>query len=327
MPLAMASPKSSGKYGKWVAQGPPTAEICSQPPPIEKVRLRILCVPPAGMGGSCYHGWTLGLPRDVEVMPLELPGRGARMGEATAASLPELAANVLDGLGKELLLERPFVIFGHSFGGCVAYEMTQELLRRQSQGWPAPLKVYISACRSPQLADLQHDPDRRSPALAPLGDYDFWVAFERRYGKNPDIQEPTVKAMVRKILQQDFCLLEAYKPSTLKPLPMDLCTVCAKGDRRCRPSGLSAWREVAGAGFRERWFENMERPNWWATVHRYVTDNPWPLLRFLSADLPIVGCGDTGDTYSGIDGPLTGADLEDPVEEPVEEEGGWCSIA
>lgn len=285
----------TGIYGKWVVEAP-------RPPLQEKVKLRLFCVPPVGMGGACFHPWAKALPEGVELMPLELPGRGFRMGEdLCTSSLPSLAKDVLDGIGRELLAAKPFAFFGHSFGSWLAYEVVQELIRRS---WPMPLKLYCSANRAPQLAGMRHDPDRLQPSLGKLEKYTFWESFDRRYGKNPDLRESYIQDMVLPILQADFSLLESYEPSGLEPLPMPLCACCAKGDSRCRPAQLTAWSEVAGAeGFQERWFENVMKPESWATEHRYIIDNPSSLLLFLRKDLPLVAQFHV-EGYSGIDGPL-----------------------
>ncbi|CAK0789814.1 unnamed protein product [Prorocentrum cordatum] len=339
-------PAAAGPYGRWVSQGPAVHESGPQPPPLEAVRLRLFCVPPAGMGGQAYHGWTRRLPEGVEVMPLELPARGLRMGEEVpyASSLAELARGVLDGVGLAVFAARPFVLFGHSFGAWVAYEMLRELARRAEHGWPLPLKLYVSACRPPHLSDVRHDPDALNPAIGSLGEADFWEAFEARYGCNPDLASPLIKGMVRKLLQADFGLLESYVPSSLEPLEVPLCALCAEGDNRrrragaapglgrCRPEQLSQWASLAPpGGFQERWFEGMVKPGWWATQHRYVVDNPVPLNRFLHADLPLVGRPPPEPGYAGSEGPLprTG---EPPLDAPgpppaAPREPGWCAVA
>ena len=42
-------------------------------------RLRMFCFPYAGGGASIYRGWAGGLPAQVEVCPVQLPGREGRM--------------------------------------------------------------------------------------------------------------------------------------------------------------------------------------------------------------------------------------------------------
>mmetsp|Transcript_6771 Transcript_6771/g.15678 ORF Transcript_6771/g.15678 Transcript_6771/m.15678 type:complete len:311 (+) Transcript_6771:16-948(+) len=291
----MAKP---GKYGDWIATAP-------QSPRSPAPRLRLFCVAPVGMSGACFHTWVSNLPEEVEIMPLELPGRGFRMGEKLeSSSLDKLAAAALNGLGEGLFNEMPFVIFGHSFGAWLAYELTQQILKR---GWARPEKLYVSANRAPQLHGTQHDPDCTQPELAGLDEESFWKHFERRYGLNPDLQSDYIRGFVRPILQGDFALLETYKPSSLQPLPVPLCALCAKGDARCRTQQLTAWSDVAGAGFQERWFENVWKNEFWATEHRYIIDNPESLLRFLSQDLPLVGGSVNG--YAGVDGPMPPDDI------------------
>jgi len=264
-------------------------------------------------------------------MPLELPARNTRMSEPVpyASSMAELACNVLDGLGREVLNARPFVLLGHSFGAWIVYEMAQELDRRSGDGWPRPEKVYVSACRAPQLSDVDHDNDYVNPTLADLWEADFWDAFERRYGRNPDLQSDYVRGFVLGLLQADFSLLENYTPSCLQPLSVPLCGLCAVGDNRCWPAQLAAWAERCHPdSFQERWFEDMLVEGSWATEHRYIVDSPGPLLRFLHGDLPLIGERVPG--YSGLDAPpsaaLEAARAHEVAKEAARSEGGRCSV-
>ncbi|CAE6925478.1 unnamed protein product, partial [Symbiodinium sp. KB8] len=117
-----------------------------------------------------------------------------------------------------------------------------------------------------------------------------------------------IRGFIRPVLQGDFSLLETYVPSSLEKLSVPLCALCAIGDRRCRPEQLSAWHDVADAGFQERWFQNVWKPEFWSTEHRYIVDNP------KSEDLPVLGCpGGAEDT--GIDGPRVSDFGEDSAPE------------
>jgi len=315
--------RAASPYGPWVVQGPVEKEGSPQPPPLAQVKLRFFCAPPAGMGAWCFHGWAKGLPEGVEVMPLELPARNTRIGEQVpyASSIGELAGNVLDGLGRDVLNARPFALFGHSFGAWLVYEMAQELERRTEDGWPHPEKVYVSACRAPQLSGIEHDADHVNPTLADLGEFDFWDAFERRYGRNPDLQSDYVRGFVRGLLQADFSLLENYSPSCSRPLSVPLCALCAVGDGRCWPDQLAAWAECCHPdSFQERWFEDGLAEGGWATEHRYIVDSPGSLLRFLHADLPLIGEMTSG--YSGLNVPPAAALEAARVDEVAKAQAG-----
>ncbi|NOT55098.1 MAG: putative thioesterase, partial [Deltaproteobacteria bacterium] len=47
--------------------------------PRPQARLRLFCFPYAGGGALLYRTWADGLPADVEVCPIQLPGRGTRL--------------------------------------------------------------------------------------------------------------------------------------------------------------------------------------------------------------------------------------------------------
>ena len=47
-----------------------------------RARVRMFCFPYAGGGASAYRGWAAPLPPDVEVCPVQLPGREGRLREA-----------------------------------------------------------------------------------------------------------------------------------------------------------------------------------------------------------------------------------------------------
>src|SRR5262245_50602132 len=84
-------------------------------------RLRLFCFPFAGGSASSYRGWSACLPRDVEVCPIQPPGREARFSEPAFRRIPELVRALADALSP--LLDRPFVFYGHSVGAIVAFEL------------------------------------------------------------------------------------------------------------------------------------------------------------------------------------------------------------
>ena len=53
-------------------------------------RLSLVCFPPAGAGASVFHGWEKVLPADVQLLPVELPGRGTRLRELALGNMAML---------------------------------------------------------------------------------------------------------------------------------------------------------------------------------------------------------------------------------------------
>jgi len=89
-------------FDSWIA--------CSKPNP--QARLRLFCFPYAGSGASIFRIWSDGLPADVEVCPVQFPGRGTRLMETPFTQLSPLVQAIAQGLVP--LLDKPFAFFGHS---------------------------------------------------------------------------------------------------------------------------------------------------------------------------------------------------------------------
>ncbi|MDU6373717.1 MAG: thioesterase domain-containing protein, partial [Bradyrhizobium sp.] len=61
--------------------------------------MRLICLPYAGGSAMIYARWRRLLPSWIEVVPLELPGRGARMDEPLHTEM----AGLTDQLATELI--------------------------------------------------------------------------------------------------------------------------------------------------------------------------------------------------------------------------------
>ncbi len=109
-------------------------------------RVRLICVPQAGAGPSAFAGWRQSVPDGWELAPVELPGRGKRSSEPVPDRFEVLADALFEGLADELTM--PYVLFGHSFGGSLAYEVAR---RVEAAGARAPLAVVVSGSRAPQV--------------------------------------------------------------------------------------------------------------------------------------------------------------------------------
>jgi len=250
--------------------------------PRQTVKMRLFCFAQAGMGASSFERWDVLILSGIEVIPVELPGYGLRMNEPFMSSLcgaAEAAAEALEGF-----TDKPYAVLGHSLGGWIAYEFVQALLRR---GKHAPVKAYFSAIRAPHLFGPHHDLDVQTPTLSTLKSRQvFWTAFERRYGSSPDLQNPAVKEFVFPRLQAAFKLLEEYQPSSHDPLSCPINTFGAHKDSRYTPEQLNAWQAYTSAEYSEHWFHTaQEDDSQWGTPHRYIIDNPLPVIDFMGNDL------------------------------------------
>jgi medium-chain acyl-[acyl-carrier-protein] hydrolase len=179
--------------------------------------LRLICLPAAGGGASRYRDWPAYLPEEVEVAPVQLPGRESRFAERPVESMDQLVGLLLDGLGG--YLTRPFAFFGHSMGALIGFELARQL---RSRGL-APVHLFAAGCRAPHLPS-------RSPDWHTLPDPEFLAAIGNLGGIPPELlaERQFLDAMLP-MLRSDCTLVETYAARPQAPLS---CPVTAFGGLR-----------------------------------------------------------------------------------------------
>src|SRR5262249_55495669 len=86
------------------------------------------------------------LPPTIQVISVELPGRGPRLREPFFLSLPVLVNELEEVIFP--LLDKPFVFFGHSMGALIAFELTRVLRRRHGL---EPQSLFVAGRSAPQI--------------------------------------------------------------------------------------------------------------------------------------------------------------------------------
>jgi surfactin synthase thioesterase subunit len=211
-----------------------------------------------------------------------LRGSGSSAGGCCDAASTSTAPSVAGAV--------PYAILGHSFGAWLAFELALSLRSGDAPcaraPLPEPLCLYVSANRAPLLAAPAHDRDPLGPRIAALPPAAFWARFEGRYGRNPELQSPAVRAFLHPLLAADFACLEGYEgpPSENAPqLACPLVATGAEGDARYTREQVAAWAGHTRGAFALRW--EAPPPHAWATPHRFMADAPAPFQAFLAADL------------------------------------------
>jgi medium-chain acyl-[acyl-carrier-protein] hydrolase len=193
----------------------------------ETARARVFLFHHAGGSASSYR---LGkhLPPDVEVCPVQLPGRENRFAEPLLTDVGTVVSELADAIPADL----PFVFFGHSMGALLAYEVARRL---------PPEHLVVSAHRAPHLPDT-----------TPLRGLDDDALVARLVETIPVLADPDLREIFLPILRADLTLCETYRFTPGAPLPCPVTVLGGTEDDLVGEAELAAWRTHTSAAFAVR---------------------------------------------------------------------------
>ena len=196
--------------------------------------LRLICFPSAGSGASRYRGWPAALPHDVDVLAVQLPGREGRFGEAPFDQLEPLISVLVRELAPVVGDGTPYVLFGHSMGALIAFELARRLRRDVLRG---PRQLQVSGHRAPQLPHL-------GPRLHAEPDARLAHEMRRLGGTRQEIlRADELVHLLLPTLRADWTLWETYAYQPEPPLDCDIAVFGGAEDTETSYFELAAWRD------------------------------------------------------------------------------------
>jgi medium-chain acyl-[acyl-carrier-protein] hydrolase len=200
--------------------------------PLAGARLRLFCFHHAGGGASVFRPWAeLLQPYQVELCPVQLPGRENRTAEAPYTNLRRL----VDQLQKALdpYTDLPMAFLGHSMGGCIAFALAQRFQQRAQ-----PLqRLILSAATSPRHRQQQ-------APIYQLSDSAFLAEVARYNGLPAEIlQNREMMALLLPLLRADFTLCERASAAVPTILHCPLSVYTGLHDRTINEEELAQWSQ------------------------------------------------------------------------------------
>lgn len=203
---------------------------------------RLICFPHAGGSASYFMPLAAQLSPSIEMLSVQYPGRQDRHREPMIDDVHRLAADIAPVLADAT--NRPLVLFGHSLGAIVAYEVAR-ILKDTAPGRPAALAV--SGRAAPDI--------RRHTGPTDLSDASLTAELAALSGTDPRVLvDADVRALVLPVLRNDLRAVQAYRYRPGPPLRCPLTVLTGDADPWVTPDEARAWRGHTAGPFESHTF-------------------------------------------------------------------------
>ncbi|MFJ6198110.1 thioesterase domain-containing protein [Micromonospora sp. NPDC092111] len=256
--------------------------------------VQLFCLPYAGGGASAFRRWQQEIGADVEVLPVQLPGRENRIGDNPHFTVADVATAIVERA------DRPYAIYGHSMGGRVGFEVVRELRRT---GRELPLRLYVGGARAPHVDALSV-----FDGLSRVDDDELL----RRLGEGGGLpagllDHPELVELVLPLLRADFGRVDGYRYLAGEPLPVPVVAFSGRDDRAVTREHSAGWAEHTAAGFTLHELDGG---------HFFLHDRLPELLAVIRADLAAAGTAPVPASA-----PVTGPDRAGAYRVPLGDTG------
>jgi medium-chain acyl-[acyl-carrier-protein] hydrolase len=195
--------------------------------------LRLFCFPYAGGDASIFRTWEQHLPDQIQLCPVQLPGRKERIGERPARRIIDLVVEMTAELTP--YFDLPFAFFGHSMGALISFELTRYLARQRTGH--LPVHLFVSGHRAPHLPDPE-------PPIHALPEQEFINELRRLQGTPEEVlQNKELRELLIPLLRADFALCEQYHFEESLPLRCPISVFGGLKDEKTPYSLLIGWRK------------------------------------------------------------------------------------
>lgn len=203
-------------------------------------KVKLFCIPHAGGSAVIYNRWKKLLGENIELIPVELSGRGRRIGEKLYDSLEEAIDDVTNFI-EDNIEEEEYMIYGHSMGCAIAYEAACNLLEK---GYKMPANLFLSGRECPFVKSTRDD-------VHSLNDEDFAKAVVELGGTPKEVFEnKELNEVFVPILRSDYKNIETFEPINIDTvLPVNITVLNGKEDSITEEQ-KEGWRKLTSKEFR-----------------------------------------------------------------------------
>ena len=200
-------------------------------------KIQLICLPFAGAGASFFNEWK-GIDDSLDIRAMQLPGREKRFLDPPHVDARIAVDEFIATLVKQDDIRVPSVIFGHSLGAVLAFE----LARRWEVVAPETLfGVIVSGSPAPSTP--------RESRASVIADDDAFVAKVTEFSgySHEAMTDPMMRELLLPTLRADVVLHENYKASPHEALSTPILALRGAADELVSRTQVEAWEAASSA--------------------------------------------------------------------------------
>src|SRR5947209_367671 len=204
-------------------------------------RLRLFAFPFGGGSASVFRNWSSAFPDQIEVCPVQLPGREGRGGEKPFTNMSQMLQALVPIVNS--YADLPFAFFGHSMGALIAFELGRHpRLQRKNL-----VHVFVSSCRAPH--DMPRGLRRHQ-----LSEQELTSEMRRLGTPEEALNSPEILEYLMPIMRADFQLVDTYEYMAGDLLCCPVSAFAGQTDAEVHEEHLVEWKRYTTSPFRSERF-------------------------------------------------------------------------
>lgn len=228
-------------------------------------------LPHAGGSAKSYCSFKRFLPKSLQVIPMEIAGRGTRSNEPLFTDISDCCRDILSK-HRIVIGNEEYAIFGHSMGTMLACELVKQI---REQCLPEPKHIFLSGrcCADEDISILSDDKNTTDDEIASF-------FFSKALLPKPTAGAEELMAMLQRILCADVRMVDKcrYYPHDIK-FRCDITVLYGKDDEMLDGFDMSGWQRMTDGKCHVYSFEG---------AHFYYQNCKEDVCRIISDTLGIV---------------------------------------
>lgn len=230
-------------------------------------KIKLFCFPYAGGSAMIYNRWKPFIDSRIELIPIELAGRGRRIHEGLYKDVKAVVDDVFYIIREDIKYS-PYSIFGHSMGAMISYELAQKI---KNSNLPSPEHIFFSGRSAPHL-------EREDEKKYHLMDDDRFKKEVLQLGGTPPefFEHPELLQLFLPLLKNDFRISESeLSTGVINPLNVNFTVFLGK-DEDLTSAQCDGWKKHTDKLCSIHYFEGG---------HFFLHDETDQIVRFINNTL------------------------------------------